>query len=92
MNSNLNAVVINETASFKLQGVLDTASYPVHDLTTSSGIGRRVVRVQSFALATMQEVIRMEYLPELFADKRLSKRIFTVAHFLFIFQTPLFIV
>ena len=67
MNSNRNAVVINETASFKLQDVLDTASFPVHDLTTSSGIGRRVVRVQSFALATMQEVIRTEFLPELFA-------------------------
>jgi len=73
MNFNLNAVVINETASFKLQGVLDTASYPVHDLTTSSGIGRRVVRVQSFAVATMQEVIRTKYLPEQFADRFFAK-------------------
>ena len=70
MNSNLNAIAINETVSFKLQGVLDTASYPVHDLTTSLGIGRRVVRVQSFALATMQEVMKAEFLPELFVDKR----------------------
>jgi len=74
MNSNLNAVVINETVSFKLQDVLDTASYPVHDLTTSLGIGRRVVRVQSFALATMQEVIKTEYLQELFVDKRCLTR------------------
>ena len=73
MNSNRNAVVINETVSFKLQGVLDTASFPVHDLTISSGIGRRVVRVQSFALVTMQEVI-MEYVPELFVDKRCLTR------------------
>jgi len=67
----LKTLFSDNSASFKLQGVLDTASYPVHDLTTSSGIGRRVVRVQSFAHATMQEVIRTEYVPELLVDKRL---------------------
>ena len=91
MNSNRNAVVINETASFKLHCVLDTASYPVHDLTISSGIGRRVVSVQSFAHATMQEVIRMEYVPELFALHVFFTWIFTIANFSS-FSNPLLIV